>query len=233
VVFLGHLCYAAGQSEAGSGVPSWSVAQQRVDNMASAYLYAGAGAVFAYSLQGFTKTLQLLMTTDQTVDQIFRTPGVQAHSFYGWIGADPRYFDSVRTPGARNLIDPDPTSTYEYERAVTGNLTLTGGQFRGEETGTWTAPTFQSLPPVPQGLSAKALTGRVVKLTWQPVSVNYFGGATYKVFRNGKALAGVGSATSFTDRPAKLGTYRYQVRAIDPVHAKSALTPPQYVVVVP
>jgi len=215
------------------GVPSWSVAQQRVDNMASAYLYAGAAAVFAYSLEGFTKTLDLLMTTDQTVDQIFRTPGMPAHSFFGWVGADPRYFDSVRTPGARNLIDPDPTSTYQFERAVSGNLAMTAGQWRGDEPGTWSAPAFQDLPPVPQDLAAKALSGRIVKLSWSPVNVNYFGGATYKVFRNGKKIGNAGGATSFTDRPAKTGTYRYQVRAVDPVHAKSPLSVAVYVVVLP
>jgi hypothetical protein len=224
VVFLSHLCYAAGQSEAGMGTPSWDVARQRVDNMASAYLYAGASAVFAYSMQPFENTLDLLMTTDQTVDQIFRTPGLQAHSYYGWVGNDPRYFDSVRTPGARNLIDPDPSTTYDYERAVSGDLTLTAGQWRAG-TGTWAAPTFQNNPPTPQGLTAVALTTRAVQLSWRAVTVNYFGGAKYKVFRNGKLIANVGTATSFTDRPALAGTYRYQVLAIDPVRAKSALSP--------
>ncbi|MEP7360777.1 MAG: hypothetical protein ABI744_04280 [Chloroflexota bacterium] len=233
VVFLGHLCYAAGQSESGMGVPAWSIAQQRVDNMASAYLYAGAGAVFAFSLQSFQKTVQLLLTTDQTVDQIFRTPGTQSHSYYGWIGSDPRYFDSVRTPGARNLIDPDLSSAAVYERAVTGNLLMTGGQWRGDEAGAWSAPAFQSSPPTPQGLAVKAYAGRVVKLTWESVSVNYFGGATYNVFRNGKAIAKVGGATSFTDRPPKTGIYRYQVRALDPVRAKSPLSTLMSVQVLP
>ena len=27
---------------------------------------------------------------------------------FGWIGADPRKFDSVRTPGATSLLDPEP-----------------------------------------------------------------------------------------------------------------------------
>lgn len=225
VVFLSHLCYAAGQSESGMATPSSDIARQRVDNMASAYLYAGAGAVFAYSLQPFQMTLQLLMTTDQTVDEVFRTPGTQQHSYYGWIGSDPRYFDSVRTPGARNLIDPDSSSTLVFERAVTGNLTLTGGQWRGAESAAWAAPTFQNLPPTPQGLTAQAYAQRVVKLAWQPVAVNYFGGATYKVLRNGRVIASVGGATSFSDRPRLSGTYRYQVLAVDPVRAKSALSP--------
>jgi len=49
----------------------------------------------------------------------------------------------------------------------------------------------------------------------------------------GRALeiGNAGGATSFTDRPAKTGTYRYQVRAVDPVHAKSPLSVAVYVVV--
>ena len=226
IVFLNHLCYAAGQGEPGMAAPSWDIAQQRVDNMASGYLYAGAGAVFAYSMQPFAKTLQLLMTTDQTVDQIFRAPGSLPHSYYGWIGSDPRYFDSVRTPGARNLIDPDPSSSRVFERAVTGNLALTAAQWRGEQSGGWTAPAFVDIPPTPEGLSAKALGNRYVQLTWDPVTVNYFGGAKYKLYRNGKLIAKVGGATSFTDRPQKMGIYRYQVRAVDPVRAKSMLSAP-------
>jgi hypothetical protein len=63
-----------------------------------------------------------------------------------------------------------------------------------------------------------------VRLTWQPVEVNYFGGATYKVFRNGKSLGNVGKVTTWTDRPAYVGTYTYQVLAVDPARAKSALS---------
>jgi len=166
------------------------------------------------------------MTTDQTVDQIFRAPGSLPHSYYGWIGSDPRYFDSVRTPGARNLIDPDPSSSRVFERAVTGNLALTAAQWRGEQSGGWTAPAFVDIPPTPEGLSAKALGNRYVQLTWDPVTVNYFGGAKYKLYRNGKLIARVGGATLFTDRPQKVGIYRYQVRAVDPVRAKSMLSAP-------
>lgn len=226
VVFLSHLCYAAGQGESGMAAPSWDIARQRVDNMASAYLYTGAGAVFAYSMQPFARTLELLMTTDQTVDQVFRTPGSQPHSWYGWIGSDPRYFESVRTPGARNLIDPDLSRGPAYERAVSGNLALTAAQWRGEQSGGWTAPAFVNIPPTPQGLSAKALANRYVQLKWDAVTVTYFGGAKYKMFRNGKSIATIAGATSFTDHPGTAGTYRYQVLAIDPVRVKSAPSAP-------
>ena len=90
--------------------------------------------------------------------------------------------------------------------------------------GGWTAPAFVNIPATPQNLSAKALSGRYVQLKWDAVTVNYFGGPKYKVLRNGKVIATVTGGTSFTDRPRYAGTYRYQVRAIDPVRAKSALS---------
>ena len=45
VVLLFHLCYASGNSEPGNAEPSLSVAKQRADNYASAFLKAGARAV--------------------------------------------------------------------------------------------------------------------------------------------------------------------------------------------
>ena len=224
IVFLNHLCYAAGNAEPGMAIPSWDIARQHVDNMASGYLTAGARAVFAYSMQRFLRSLGQLFTTDLTIDEIFRTPGSRPRAYYGWIGADPRYFDSVRVPGARNLLDPDPNDG--FLRAVSGDLTMTAGQWRGEEPGTWTAPAFQDVPPTPQGLTGNAYDNRVVQLSWQPVTVNYFGGATYQVLRNSKVIASTGSATTWTDQPATAGSYTYQVRAIDPVRVKSDLSTP-------
>jgi hypothetical protein len=224
IVFLNHLCYAAGNAESGMAIPSWDIARQHVDNMASGYLTAGARAVFAYSIQRYIKTLSLLFTTNETIDEIFRTPGAYPRPYYGWIGADPRYFDSVRVPGARNLLDPDPADG--FLRAVSGDLTMTAGEWRGEEPGTWTAPAFQAVPPTPQGLTGHAYDNRVVQLSWQPVTVNYFGGATYQVLRNSKVVASTGSATAWTDQPASVGSYTYQVRAIDPVRVKSELSAP-------
>ena len=222
IVLLNHLCYAAGDGEPGMAIPSWDIARQRVDNMAAGYLTAGARAVFAYSIQRYIKTLGLLFTTNETIDDIFKTPGAHPRAYYGWIGADPRYFDSVRVPGARNLLDPDPADG--FLRAVSGDLTMTAAQWRGEEPGTWTAPAFQAVPPTPQGLTGHAYDNRVVQLSWQPVTVNYFGGATYKIFRNGKGLGSVGTATTWMDQPATAGSYSYQVMAIDPVRVLSELS---------
>ena len=230
VVFLNHLCYAAGNAEPGMAKPSYDLAHQRVDNMASGYLAAGARTVFAYSWQSFQRALNQLFTTTLTVEDIFRTPGTKPRAYYGWIGDDPRYFDSVRTPGARNLLDPD--SADGYLRAVSGDLSMTAAQWRGEQAGTWHAPAFQATPDTPSGFNATAYNNRWVRLSWQPVSVNYFGDAKYYVYRNGKKIGSAGTATTFDYQPGSVGSYTFQVRAVDPAAAVSELTAPITVQVV-
>jgi flagellar hook assembly protein FlgD len=128
VVFLNHDCYTAGNGEPGMAIPTWDVARQRVDNFASGFQAVGAKVVFALSYQRFTKVLTNLATTDLNVEDIFRLPGAKPTPFWGWVGWDPRKFDSVRTPGTKNFMDPH--QTMGFERAVSGDLTLTGSQFR-------------------------------------------------------------------------------------------------------
>ena len=48
IVYLNHLCYAAGNGEPGMAIPDVDLARQRVDNMASGWLSIGARAVFAF-----------------------------------------------------------------------------------------------------------------------------------------------------------------------------------------
>jgi flagellar hook assembly protein FlgD len=133
IVFLNHLCYSAGNAEPGMAFPTWDVARQRVDNMASGWLGTGAKAVFAYGEQLFVKTLRGLMdaTVDESMEDLFRLapPTGKLGEYWGWVGADPRKFDSVRTPGATNFLDPDPTKDGWY-RAVTGNLSMTASQWK-------------------------------------------------------------------------------------------------------
>src|SRR3954468_220658 len=113
IVFLNHLCYSAGNAESGMAFPTWDLARQRVDNMANGWLATGAKAVFAYGEQLFVKTLKGLMdtTVDESMDALFRLapPPGKLGEYWGWVGADPRKFDSARTPGATNFLDPDPT----------------------------------------------------------------------------------------------------------------------------
>lgn len=151
VVFLNHLCYSAGNAEPGMAIPTWDVARQRVDNMANGWLAIGAKAVFAYPQQLFTRALRQLQTTDMTVEDIFRTPGSQPRPYYGWIGWNPKKFDSVRTPGATNFMDPH--STQGFERAVSGDLTLTGAQWAAGTDGGG-APTMSALQAATDGGSA-------------------------------------------------------------------------------
>ena len=133
IVFLNHLCYSAGNAEDGMAIPSWDVARQRVDNMANGWLAAGAKVVFAYPVQTFVRALNQLQTTQMTVEDIFKTPGPKPLPYYGWIGWDARKFDSVRTPGATNFLDPH--SNQGFYRAITGDLSLTGPQWKAGTDG--------------------------------------------------------------------------------------------------
>jgi flagellar hook assembly protein FlgD len=138
IVWLNHDCYTSGNGEPSMAIPSWDVARQRVDNFASGFLAIGAGAVFAFEWQRFNKSLQLLMTTDDTMAQIFETPGAKPTGMWGWVGWDPRKFDSVRTPGAMNYLDPDPKDG--FLRAVTGDLSMTAADWAQGQAGSDTPP---------------------------------------------------------------------------------------------
>ena len=132
IVFLNHLCYSAGNGEPGMAFPTWDVATQRVDNMAAGWLAAGARTVFAYGEQLFVKALKGLMdtTVDNDMEDIFRFASAgHVGEYWGWVGADPRKFNSVRTPGATLFMDPDPTRDGWY-RAVSGDLTMTASEWK-------------------------------------------------------------------------------------------------------
>ena len=140
IVVLNHMCYTAGNGEPGMALPSWDVAVQRVDNYAAAFLAAGAGAVFAYSGQSFNKGLRQLLTTGDTVADIFTTPGSKPNGYLGYVGADARQFDLVRMPGNTNFLDRDPNRG--FVRAVSGNLAMTASDWAQG------APTQSGDPPV-------------------------------------------------------------------------------------
>ncbi len=122
VVLLHNLCYASGNSEAGYPEPTLDVARQRVDNYASAFIRAGAAAVIADGHMGASYYIRALFTTRQSIEAIWRS----APNFHGNVYA----FDSVRSPGRTNLLDPEqPTS--RFYRAVTGRLGVTADQVTG------------------------------------------------------------------------------------------------------
>ncbi len=121
VVFMENGCYTAGNGELGTPIPSADVARERVDNFASGWLAVGAGAVFAFQWGTGVNYPEELMNTDSSIDPLFMNP----REYVGW---NDLYFDSQRTPGAVNHLDPDPN--LGYLRAVTGDLAMTTAQWR-------------------------------------------------------------------------------------------------------
>lgn len=113
VVFLGHLCYSAGNSEGGDPTPSLSVAKQRVDNMAAGWIKAGAQSVVAEPYAsgdwgGAAWYIHQLFTTHQTMDQIYR--------------ASPQYNNHVLTFGSTRSsgYTVEMNTASPFKRAFTG-----------------------------------------------------------------------------------------------------------------
>ncbi len=79
-------------------------------------------------------------------------------------------------------------------------------------------------PSVPTGLTARTSAGRYVHLSWN-ASTGGSGQLRYRVFRNGSAIGVKTASLTLTDRPSSVGTFHYQVRAIDASGNKSALSP--------
>ncbi len=115
VVLLFHLCYASGNSEPDRKAPSLSTAKQRVDNYASAFLRAGAGAVIANGHSQDPYYIAALFTTIQTIDAYWRG----APDFHDQAAA----YASSRSPGTTYQLDPEATG--RYYRSVAGDLELT------------------------------------------------------------------------------------------------------------
>ena len=138
VVLLVHLCYASGNAEPGMAIPSEDIARQRVDNFAAGFLAAGARAVFSFGWNQKLDFVKALNTTDKTMDELFMTPA--AGKINGFVGWRNKRFESVRTPGAVNHLDPHRSEG--YYRAVTGDLAMTAGEWRDG-----TAPSGVTEPP--------------------------------------------------------------------------------------
>jgi flagellar hook assembly protein FlgD len=115
VVLLFHLCYASGNSEPGGTAPSLSVARQRADNYASAFLKAGARAVIVDGHSHSPYYIWSLFSTKQTIDQLWRN----APNFHNHVLT----YASVRSPGYTEELDPD-NATSGYYRALTGKTDL-------------------------------------------------------------------------------------------------------------
>jgi hypothetical protein len=228
IVLLNHLCYASGNAEEGMAIPGWNTAVERVDNFANGFIYSGAKAVFAYGRQRYGQLVKDLFTTNKTVEQMFKTAGAYPKAYYGYIGWDPRKFDSVRRPGSVNFLDPDPKDG--FLRAVTGDLSLTATDWlsgaSGSDGGSDLTPklSVDTTPPsVPTGLATQSLSYRYVRLTWQASTDDSGGTIRYRIKRDG-VLIGKTTDTTFLDRPTA-GTHKYKVRAVDAAGNVSAFSP--------
>lgn len=132
VVILSHLSYASGNASSGMPIPTRSVAVERVDNFANGFLASGAQVVWALGWQPGADVVDALHREDATMDEVFRSryrSGI--NPLNGWIGQDPGYYPSERTPGA--IVHIDPHSDYGYLRGITGNLDFTTTQWRDAE----------------------------------------------------------------------------------------------------
>lgn len=122
VVFLMRGCYTAGNGLNEDPIPPLDIARQHVDNFASGWLAVGAGAVFAFAQGSRHDYAERLMASDSvTVDEMFST----APDAYA---VNALYFESQRTPGMRNHLDPHPTKG--YLRALSGDLDMTATVWR-------------------------------------------------------------------------------------------------------
>ncbi|HUR16943.1 MAG TPA: FlgD immunoglobulin-like domain containing protein, partial [Candidatus Limnocylindrales bacterium] len=197
VVFNVHLCYAAGNAESGMALPSDDLARERVDNFANGWLAAGAGAVFAFSWGSHLNLPNQLMTSNQTMDQMFN---IAANgSPMGHVGWRDLYYDSLRTPGARNHLDPHPS--YGFYRAVSGNLNMTTAEFRagalpdatppppppGDPANppqvTYLAPTVSQFHPNGDGLAEELVVNHVVsRSSYLDVAITNQAGETVRTY---------------------------------------------------
>ncbi len=117
----------------------------------------------------------------------------------------------IGTTTATSFVDPNPTypDTY-WVRAMdaSGNRSATSPGVT--EQGPDTTP-----PTAPTNLTATAASAAAVQLGWTAATDNV-GVTGYQVVRDGTALPGTVSNTTFTDTGVVAGrTYSYSVRAID------------------
>ncbi len=161
VVILNHLCYASGNSESGSPEPTVSVARQRVDNYASAFLRAGAAAVIADAHYGLDGYLRDLFTTSQPIESLWANQQSARGNMVS--------FPSVRTPGATAYQDPNtPTSGFYRSLVVRSAGTVVsfanGGASGGTDPSTppapdVTPPQLTAVTPGPETISSVSPNG--------------------------------------------------------------------------
>ena len=122
VVLLFHLCYASGNRESGAE-PNLSVARQRVDNYAAAFLRTNAKAVIADGHSDGEYYMDALFTSRQSILDLWRN----APNYNG----NEAQYASVRNPGMTYAMDPE--SPGYYYRSIAGRMTVQTQDITGAE----------------------------------------------------------------------------------------------------
>ncbi len=172
IVLIYMSCYAAGNGEPGPNlVPrDPKVAVERVDNFASAFLdkRVGAAVVFAYRTEQIMDIPQAFMTPGKTMLSIFKhqtSPPSNPHWYNEYTGLDDIWFDSVRHPGTRGLLDHNTLPGEGYSRAITGRLDMTTDQWLGGG-----GSSTDTTPPVLTGFAASSSGSAVASGASAPVA---------------------------------------------------------------
>lgn len=149
LILLHNLCYASGDSEPGNPQPTLSVAEQRADNYASAFLAAGASAVIADGHMGAGAYLDALFTQHESLGGLWGSmPDFHNHAID---------FQSARTAAATGILDPEnPTS--DYYRSIVGNLSATTDDVLSARTAQYTAGAVTRLAGADRYATAAAVS---------------------------------------------------------------------------
>jgi hypothetical protein len=197
VVLLFHLCYASGNSEPGNADPSLSVAKQRVDNYAAAFLKAGARAVVASGHSQDPYYIRALFTTRESIDAYWRG----APDFHNHVAS----YASSRSPGYTFQMDPE--STGKYYRSIAGKMSLSTVDVTGASYASTSGdpssmvvpgnaspvadgtPVYDSIEAAAAGTtpSATVLAADKVRVEARETTVTSTGAAIYRVHTDGGA----------------------------------------------
>jgi hypothetical protein len=128
IVLLNHVCFSSGNSSTESTFPNRTTAFQRIDNFAAGFLSIGARVVFGLGWQPGEDLTDAMVSKHMTMDGFFHwTDGQAAQAQYkpwhGWVGDNPAYLESARTPNATVALDP--SNSQGFLRGVTGDLGFT------------------------------------------------------------------------------------------------------------
>ena len=213
VVLLFHLCYAAGNSEPGGAEPTLSVAKQRADNFAAAFLKTGAKAVVAIGHTHDPYYIRELFSSRQTIEQYWRN----APDFNN---VNVISFASTRNPGMSARLDPDHVAS-SYYRSLVGKMNLTTEEVTGapyaytdRDPASFvipgnaspvgeSAPLFGSVEDAVAGLADTATPlelDAMVRLDWEEAATATLDGARIFRVHTDQGAAGWMTSTSLTPR---------------------------------